>query len=98
MVINKCIGFSCNTRRSIYGFVLKWVPVWWGLIGLGFGFGLGIIIKLIFLKKHLNKNKSIKEPEVVIIIKCKETLVEMVVNTLWSNHALGVSKINHING
>jgi len=91
------LGAISMLMGSIYGFVLKWGPVWWGLIGLGIGFGLGIIIKLILLRKYLNKDKSVKEPEVVIIIECKETLVEMVVDTLWSNHALGVSKINHTN-
>ena len=82
---------------SIYGFVLKWGPVWWGTIGLAFGFSTGFIIKLILLKKYSNRKKSKKESEVVIIIECKETLVEMVKDILWSNHALGVSKLDHNN-
>ena len=80
---------------SIYGFVLAWGPIWWGLIGGTFGFSLGIVIKLIVLRKYLNREKSTKEPEVVLMIECKETLVEMVMDTLWSNHALGVSKLDH---
>lgn len=80
---------------SIYGFILDWGPVWWGVIGLAFGFSLGVAIKLIILRKYLGRKKSIKEPEVVLIIQCTETLVEIVVNTLWSNHALGVSKLDH---
>jgi len=82
---------------SIYGFVLKWGPVWWGVIGLVFGFSIGFIIKLILLKKYSNRKKSKKESEVIIIIECKETLVEMVKDILWSNHALGVSKVDHNN-
>ncbi len=82
---------------SIYGFVLKWGPVWWGIIGLVFGFSIGFLIKLILLKKYSNRKKSKKESEVVIIIECKETLVEMVKDILWSNHALGVSKLDHDN-
>jgi len=82
---------------SIYGFVLDWGPVWWGIIGLAFGFSLGIVIKVILLKKYLGTKKSAKEPEVVLIIQCTENLVEMVVDTLWSNHALGVSKLDHNN-
>jgi len=82
---------------SIYGFVLKWGPVWWGSIGLFTGFSVGFIIKFILLKKNSNGKKSKKEPEAIIIIECKETLVEMVKDTLWSNHALSVSKLDHSN-
>ena len=69
--------------------------VWWGIIGLAFGFGLGSAIKLILLKRYLCRKGSKKEPEVVLIIQCTESLVEMVVNALWSNYALGVSKLKH---
>ncbi|MBU3112890.1 hypothetical protein [Clostridium lacusfryxellense] len=82
---------------SIYGFVLKWGPVWWGIIGLAFGLASGVVIKYIYLKSYLSMRISIKEPEVVLIVECKETLSEMVVDTLWSNHALGVSKLDHDN-
>jgi len=37
---------------SIYGFVLKWGPIWWGLIGLATGALLGLIIKLIITNKY----------------------------------------------
>ena len=36
---------------SIYGFVLKWGPVWWGIIGLAFGFSIGVVIKYILSEK-----------------------------------------------
>jgi len=95
MDLSAILGAIFMIFGSIYGFVLKWGPVWWGIIGLAFGFGVGIVIKLILLKKHLNKKKSIEEPEVVLIIECRENLVEMVVDTLWSSHAIGVSKLDH---
>lgn len=82
---------------SIYGFVLKWGPVWWGAIGLVVGFSVGLFIKFLFLKKYSKKKKTKHESEVVIIIECKESIVEAVVDILWSNHALGVSKLNHSN-
>ena len=82
---------------SIYGFILKWGPVWWGVIGLAFGFGLGILIKFILLKRYSKGKTSKKETEVVIIIDCTEALVDSVIDTLWSNHALGVSKLDHSN-
>lgn len=80
---------------SIYGFVFKWGPVWWGVIGLVCGVGLGVAIKLFMLRKYIGRRKSTKEPEVILIVECKESIVGTVVDLLWSNHALGVSKLDH---
>lgn len=85
---------------SIYGFVLKWGPIWWGLIGLGFGCSLGVVIKLIITKKYSkNRSSTHKESDVVLIIECNQNELEMIKKTLWENHALGVSKLDftHIN-
>lgn len=80
---------------SIYGFVLKWGPIWWALIGLGFGCFMGITIKLIVTKKYnKNRSKTLKESEVVLIIECTQDELEMVKKTLWENHALGVSALD----
>lgn len=79
---------------SIYGFLLTWGPVLWGIIGLFIGFSLGLIIKLITTKKYDNRQKKLKSTEVVLIIECKETQVEMVKDLLWDHHALGVRKLN----
>ena len=95
MDLSAILGAIFMLFGSIYGFVLRWGPVWWGIIGLAFGFALGLIIKFILLKRYIIREKSIKEPEVVLMIECKETLVGMVMDTLWSNHALGVSKLDH---
>jgi len=78
---------------SIYGFILTWGPVLWGLIGLLGGFSLGLIIKLITTKKYDNRQEKLKGSEVVLIIECKETQLEMVKDLLWENHALGVGKL-----
>ena len=80
---------------SIYGFVLKWGPIWCGLIGLSLGFSTGFIMKLILLRKYLKRKKSTKETEVILMVECKESLMEMVMDTFWSNHALSVSKLDH---
>ena len=79
---------------SIYGFILTWGPVLWGLIGLFAGLSLGFIIKLITTKKYDNRQKKSKATEVVLIIECKENQLEMVKDLLWENHALGVRKLN----
>ena len=85
---------------SIYGFELKWGPIWWGLIGLGFGAGLGFIIKLYTTRKNAKyKLKEGQISEVVLIIECNKDEADMVKSTLWSNNALGVSAVElaHIN-
>ena len=79
---------------SIYGFLLTWGPVLWGIIGICVGFGLGLIIKLLTTKKYNNRQKKSKTTEVVLIIECKENQVEIVKDLLWENHALGVRKLS----
>jgi len=78
---------------SIYGFILTWGPVLWGLVGLLVGFSLGLLIKLITTKKYDNRQKKLRATEVVLIIECKENQVEMVKDVLWEHHALGVRKL-----
>ena len=79
---------------SIYGFLLPWGPILWGIIGMFVGFSLGLIIKLITTKKYDNRQKNLKATEVVLIIECLETQIEMVKDLLWEHHALGVRKLN----
>ena len=54
---------------------------------------LGFIIKLYTVKKSSNHKSDKKVPEVVIIIECNENQLEMVKDTLWDHHALGVRKL-----
>ncbi|WP_243454656.1 hypothetical protein [Desulfosporosinus fructosivorans] len=80
---------------SIYGFLLRWGPILWGIIGIVVGFSLGLIIKLSITKKYnCYRQKNSKASEVVLIIECKETQVEMVKDLLWEHHALGVRKLD----
>ncbi|MDD2233545.1 MAG: hypothetical protein PHZ11_01000 [Desulfitobacteriaceae bacterium] len=79
---------------SIYGFILTWGPVIWGIIALFTGFALGLIIKLISTKKYTNRQKKQKATEVILIIECQENQLESVKDTLWNHNALGVSKLS----
>lgn len=79
---------------GIYGFVLKWGPLIWGLIGIAIGFLLGIFIKIIVTKKYNHRQKDKRGVEVVLIIECLENQLEMVKDTLWEHNALGVSKLD----
>jgi len=79
---------------GIYGFMLTWGPIMWGLICMVAGFSLGLIIKLITTKKYNNRQKNLKTTEVVMIIDCNDDQLNMVKDTLWQNNALGVSRLS----
>jgi len=79
---------------SIFGFILTWGPVLWGIIGMILGFSIGLIIKLMVTEKFDNRQSSQRSAEVVIIIECNENQAEMVKDLLWDHHALGVRKLN----
>jgi hypothetical protein len=76
----------------IYGFLLAWGPVLWALIGTGACFFIGLGVKLITTKKRANQRKGF-HPEVVLIIDCGESQMQMVQDILWANYALGVAKL-----
>lgn len=79
---------------SIYGFLLTWGPILWGIIGLFTGLSIGLIIKLITTKKYNDRSKALKSTEVVLIIQCSETQAEMIKDLLWEHKALGVRKLD----
>ena len=87
------LGAMFMVLGVIYGYVWKWGPIIWGLIGLGIGAILGFLIDIIpknklRKKKMLSKNDS----EVIVIINCTNAQSEMIENVFYSNHALGIGK------
>lgn len=80
---------------GVYGYILTWGPLLWGIIAMAAGAIIGLIIKLVLIKKYNDTRHSDKKgAEVVLIIKCIESQLEMVKDLLWSNKALGVSKLD----
>jgi hypothetical protein len=79
---------------GIYGFVLKWGPLLCSLIAIFMGFILGFIIKLVITKKYAGRQADKRGTEVVLLIECIESQLEMVKDILWSHNALGVSKLD----
>lgn len=73
---------------AIYGFVLYWGPIIWGLIGLAVGFILGLIIELAINKKKL-KVFSSRNSEVIIEVTCKTSLQDQLIKTLKLRKAMG---------
>jgi hypothetical protein len=81
---------------AIYGYVLKWGPILWGIIGAVFGLLLGFLIRFLLLKRQnggkISKSQS-SSSEIVLMILCDKTKWETVEKILWDNLALGVARL-----
>jgi hypothetical protein len=73
---------------AIYGFVLYWGPIIWGLLGLAGGFLLGLIIEIAISKKKI-KVFSNRKSEVIIKVTCNASMQNQLVNILKSRSAIG---------
>jgi len=89
------LGTAFMVLGIIYGFVWKWGPILWALIGLLVGMALGFVLDL-FISKVRRKKKMVgnKKSEVILIIDCKENQVEMVDRVLREHYALGIGRVD----
>ncbi|MFX3625463.1 MAG: hypothetical protein ACE3JP_15890 [Ectobacillus sp.] len=77
---------------TIYGYVLAWGPIIWGIIGAVTGLLLGFLIKYIMMKKTRSGSRKITS-EIVLLLRCEDYQLEMVQTILWNHMALGVSAL-----
>ncbi|HEU5138434.1 MAG TPA: hypothetical protein VFT51_00575 [Bacillales bacterium] len=93
-------GMALATAFSVigasYGFVLKWGPIIWGLIGAFAGLGTGTLLSLIHYWRKHSEEKRIgkKATEVIIIVDCSPEKMSMVESTFWEYFAYGVGKLD----
>lgn len=86
------LGTACMVLGVIYGFVLEWGPIIWGLLGLGGGFLVGFLLDLVFTRaKHSKERRSEQDGELFILINCGKEQVKEVEKALWDHLALGVA-------
>ncbi|GEO25483.1 hypothetical protein AAC03nite_12680 [Alicyclobacillus acidoterrestris] len=74
----------------IYGFVFKWGPVLWGMIGILTGGVLGYWLDLFLIKRNQN---TIGLSEVILIVDCHQSMSSEVERILWGHRAVGVAKL-----
>jgi hypothetical protein len=81
---------------AIYGMVLTWGPILWGLIGLVSGVLIGFLIRLWFAKRHEAKPAGSKKisAEVFLMVHCQADQGSTIETILWDNLALGIAKLN----
>lgn len=86
------LGSACMVLGVIYGFVLAWGPIIWGLIGMIGGFLIGFLIDLNFNKFRHSKERrrEEKDGELFLMIQCDEQQADAVKKALWDHLALGV--------
>ena len=82
----------------IYGYILKWGPILWGLIGLISGFVLGLIIDVVPKQKNKRSQKKSgnQTTDVILIIQCDQFEVDTIENVLMRNFAIGIGRF--VNG
>jgi uncharacterized membrane protein YuzA (DUF378 family) len=86
------LGMIFMLLGAIYGFVLKWGPILWALIGLVAGFLLGFLIRYFYNKsKDQSKKQEDSKTEIIIVIHCENHLEEKVKEILWGHVAFGVA-------
>jgi hypothetical protein len=86
------LGTCLMLLGAIYGFILKWGPIIWGIIGAVSGLLLGFLIKMLLIKRNKRRIKSTSS-EIVLMIRCEKHQWHMIENILWKNGALGLSRI-----
>lgn len=79
----------------IYGYVLAWGPILWGIIGLVIGLILGFLIKFIYMKSKGRKatSKKNRQTEVFLMIHCSQEQSERIKDILWEHNAFGIAYI-----
>lgn len=89
------LATACMTLGVIYGFVLEWGPIIWGLIGMLGGFISGCLLDYICGGKRHSKNQQKQRMgQLIVMIDCVPEQSEIVKNILWDHLAFGVAIIN----
>jgi len=93
------LGSVCMVLGAIYGYVLYWGPIIWGLIGLAIGSSIGFAIKYFMHRRKRNPNRQNLDKggrlrtEVIVMIRCQSDQVELIKKILWHHRVHGVANL-----
>ncbi|TLS51365.1 hypothetical protein FE782_14710 [Paenibacillus antri] len=90
-----CVATVSMLLGTIYGFLLYWGPILWGMIGLVAGIALGIVVERFAKKTRAIRKHRIHHADVVLLVNCNgdEAKQERVARILADHHAIGVTKL-----
>ncbi|WP_134684844.1 hypothetical protein [Brevibacillus migulae] len=90
------LAFMFSTIGASKGFVWKWGPIIWGIIGAVIGFVTGVLINWIQYRmknRKLRREKNLgPKGEVILIVTCEDGQAKIVEDILWDHLALGLAK------
>ncbi|GIQ67507.1 hypothetical protein DUZ99_12435 [Xylanibacillus composti] len=77
---------------AIYGYLLRWGPILWGVIGAVSGMLLGFTIKYLRIRKKGAPRTASCGADVVVLVRCEPEQQAAIEQLMWEHHALGVSR------
>ncbi|MBB3109601.1 hypothetical protein FHS18_001664 [Paenibacillus phyllosphaerae] len=90
-----CLSSITMLLGVIYGFILYWGPIIWGMIGLAGGACTGLILqKVVQKRKQLELNRS-ERFDVIIIIRYESQQESNIIRSILSEYsALSITDMN----
>lgn len=86
------LGTVCMLFGVVFGSVLYWGPIIWGLIGLALGAIVGLALDwIITTRKNKTDNRNNPIP-VIVLIRCEDIQAEAVEKILAEHQALGIAR------
>lgn len=92
--LSMILGMIGTLFGSILGFRLEWGPILWGVIGAVADFLAGLVLRLIISSVHTHRQNADKTAGIIVVVQCGMSQAESIQDILWSNAAMGVSKLS----
>ena len=87
------LGTLCMLFGVIFGSVLYWGPVIWGVIGLFAGSGAGLALDWVLTTRSIKAGKRHNPVPVILLVRCDERQIEAVEKIIEEHQALGMARL-----
>lgn len=85
------LGTVCMLFGVVFGSVLYWGPIIWGLIGLALGSIVGLALDWVITTQKNKTNKRSNPIPVILLIRCEDHKAKAVEKILEEHQALGIA-------
>jgi hypothetical protein len=86
------LGTVCMLLGVIFGSILYWGPIIWGLLGLIAGAGVGLAADWLVTTRTSRQDTRSNPIPVVLLVRCEEAQAETVEKILEDHHALALAR------